>query len=145
MQINPEDHPQDIYVTWSNPRMTDFENSFTPWINSHRSSLKLYSLDYKHDKSSWIAIHLICFEKAKVSSSKVGNFLPSWFLEKSSTQCQVCPACFCFGSGSQYTVCVSLAWRLKVHRVINWRIPICYQGSSYLRRVGRSHFSLRQG
>ena len=28
MQVNPEDHPQDIYVTWSNPRMTDFEN----WI-----------------------------------------------------------------------------------------------------------------
>ena len=26
MQVNPEDHPQDIYVTWSNPRMTDFEN-----------------------------------------------------------------------------------------------------------------------
>ena len=27
MQVNPEDHPQDIYVTWSNPRMTDFENA----------------------------------------------------------------------------------------------------------------------
>ena len=26
MQVNPEDHPQDIYVTWSNPRMADFEN-----------------------------------------------------------------------------------------------------------------------
>ena len=26
MQVNPEDNPQDIYVTWSNPRMTDFEN-----------------------------------------------------------------------------------------------------------------------
>ena len=26
MQVNPEDSPQDIYVTWSNPPMTDFEN-----------------------------------------------------------------------------------------------------------------------
>ena len=26
MQVNPEDHPPDIYVTWSNPRMTNFEN-----------------------------------------------------------------------------------------------------------------------
>ena len=26
MQVNPEDSPPDIYVTWSNPRMTDFEN-----------------------------------------------------------------------------------------------------------------------
>ena len=24
MQVNPEDHPPDIYVTWLNPRMTDF-------------------------------------------------------------------------------------------------------------------------
>ena len=27
MQVNPEDSPPDIYVTWSNPRMTDFENA----------------------------------------------------------------------------------------------------------------------
>ena len=27
MQVNPEDSPPDIYVTWSNPRMTDFENN----------------------------------------------------------------------------------------------------------------------
>ena len=27
MQVNPEDSPPDIYVTWSNPRMTDFKNS----------------------------------------------------------------------------------------------------------------------
>ena len=26
MQVNPEDGPQEIYVTWSDPRMTDFEN-----------------------------------------------------------------------------------------------------------------------
>ena len=26
MQVNPEDSPPDIYVTWSNPRTTDFEN-----------------------------------------------------------------------------------------------------------------------
>ena len=26
MQVNPEDCPPDIYVTLSNPRMTDFEN-----------------------------------------------------------------------------------------------------------------------
>ena len=30
------------------------------------------------------------------------------------------------GSGSQYTVCVSLAWRLKVHRVITGRKSIYY-------------------
>ena len=27
MQVNPEDSPPDIYVTWSNSRMTDFENT----------------------------------------------------------------------------------------------------------------------
>ena len=27
MQVNPEDGPPEIYVTWSDPRMTDFENS----------------------------------------------------------------------------------------------------------------------
>ena len=27
MQVNPEDCPPEIYVTWSDPRMTDFENS----------------------------------------------------------------------------------------------------------------------
>ena len=26
MQVNPEDSPQDIFVTWSSPQMTDFEN-----------------------------------------------------------------------------------------------------------------------
>ena len=26
MQVNPEDGPPKIYVTWSDPRMTDFEN-----------------------------------------------------------------------------------------------------------------------
>ena len=26
MQVNPEDGPPEIYVTWSDPRMTDFEN-----------------------------------------------------------------------------------------------------------------------
>ena len=26
MQVNPEDSPPEIYVTWSDPRMTDFEN-----------------------------------------------------------------------------------------------------------------------
>ena len=26
MQVNPEDDPPEIYVTWSDPRMTDFEN-----------------------------------------------------------------------------------------------------------------------
>ena len=27
MQVNPEDSPPDIYVSLSNPRMTDFENN----------------------------------------------------------------------------------------------------------------------
>ena len=26
MQVNPEDDPPEIYVTWSDPWMTDFEN-----------------------------------------------------------------------------------------------------------------------
>ena len=26
IQVNPEDGPPEIYVTWSDPRMTDFEN-----------------------------------------------------------------------------------------------------------------------
>ena len=29
MQVNPEDGPPEIYVTWSDPRMTDFENFAT--------------------------------------------------------------------------------------------------------------------
>ena len=29
MQVNPEDGPPEIYVTWSDPRMTDFENAST--------------------------------------------------------------------------------------------------------------------
>ena len=28
MQVNPEDGPPEIYVTWSDPRMTDFENDY---------------------------------------------------------------------------------------------------------------------
>ena len=31
MQVNPEDSPPDIYATWSNPRMTDFEN-WDKWV-----------------------------------------------------------------------------------------------------------------
>ena len=27
MQVNPEDGPPEINVTWSDPRMTDFENT----------------------------------------------------------------------------------------------------------------------
>ena len=27
MEVNPEDGPPEIYVTWSDPRMTDFENA----------------------------------------------------------------------------------------------------------------------
>ena len=27
MQVNPEDGPPEIYVTWSDPRMTDFEST----------------------------------------------------------------------------------------------------------------------
>ena len=37
MQVNPEDCPPEIYVTWSDPRMTDFENilRYDTWeINS---------------------------------------------------------------------------------------------------------------
>ena len=30
MQVNPEDDPPEIYVTWSDPRMTDFENGNLP-------------------------------------------------------------------------------------------------------------------
>ena len=30
MQVNPEDGPPEIYVTWSDPRMTDFENAELP-------------------------------------------------------------------------------------------------------------------
>ena len=31
MQVNPEDGPPEIHVTWSDPRMTDFENC---WSNN---------------------------------------------------------------------------------------------------------------
>ena len=27
MQVNPEDSPPDIYATWSNPRMTEFDDN----------------------------------------------------------------------------------------------------------------------
>ena len=32
MQVNPEDGPPEIYVTWSDPRMTDFENMHTVYF-----------------------------------------------------------------------------------------------------------------
>ena len=32
MQVNPEDGPPEIYVTWSDPRMTDFENKLLPRV-----------------------------------------------------------------------------------------------------------------
>ena len=35
MQVNPEDGPPEIYVTWSDTRMTDFENR--PIIVGERS------------------------------------------------------------------------------------------------------------
>ena len=34
MQVNPENGPPEIYVTWSNPRMTDFENVQLPEIHN---------------------------------------------------------------------------------------------------------------
>ena len=34
MQVNPEDSPPKIYVTWSNARMTDFENQRSIWESS---------------------------------------------------------------------------------------------------------------
>ena len=33
MQVNPEDGPPEIYVTWSDPRMTDFENKNVAYKN----------------------------------------------------------------------------------------------------------------
>ena len=33
MQVNPEDSPPEIYVRWSDPRMTDFENPL-PFFHS---------------------------------------------------------------------------------------------------------------
>ena len=33
MQVNPEDGPPEIYVTWSNPQMTDFENTGVIFVN----------------------------------------------------------------------------------------------------------------
>ena len=38
MQVNREDSPPDIYVMWSNPRMSDFENL------GRTSRLKIYLL-----------------------------------------------------------------------------------------------------
>ena len=32
MQVNPEDGPPEIYVTWSDPRMTDFKNGYINMI-----------------------------------------------------------------------------------------------------------------
>ena len=41
MQVNPEDGPPEIYVTWSDPRMTDFENRDIP---IKREKLDLYCM-----------------------------------------------------------------------------------------------------
>ena len=38
MQVNPKDSPPDIYVTWSNPRMTDFKNPRNPEIRERKGS-----------------------------------------------------------------------------------------------------------
>ena len=44
MQVNPEDSPPEIYVTWSDPRMSDFENGPDPtdlFIQSWKDNIKL--------------------------------------------------------------------------------------------------------
>ena len=45
MQVNPEDHPQDIYITWSNPRMTDFENTFLKYTAEPNYYYKIHTLE----------------------------------------------------------------------------------------------------
>ena len=35
MRVNPEDRPPDIYATWSNPRMADFENKKKKFTHIH--------------------------------------------------------------------------------------------------------------
>ena len=51
MQVNPEDGPPEIYVTWSDPRMTDFKN-----INASTSQALLLYL-YLND--SLKSFHLL--------------------------------------------------------------------------------------
>ena len=34
MQVNQEDSPPEIYVTWSDPRMTDFKNVIEHWLKA---------------------------------------------------------------------------------------------------------------
>ena len=34
MQVNPEEDPPEIYVTWSDPQMTNFENAWMPLKNT---------------------------------------------------------------------------------------------------------------
>ena len=41
MQVSPENGPPEIYVTWSDPRMTDFENrTFGPVRGARRFTQK---------------------------------------------------------------------------------------------------------
>ena len=39
MQVNPEDGPPEIYVTWSDPRMTDFDNARSEFYKSRTLGL----------------------------------------------------------------------------------------------------------
>ena len=49
MQVNPEDGPPEIYVTWSDPRMTDFENTVMLqfWVIKELSALSTVALTIK--------------------------------------------------------------------------------------------------
>ena len=99
MQVNPEDGPPEIYVTWSDPRMTDFENDpknnpewriITPmilkkswqvcfpfWISKefNRNSRSTLPCDFVW--SSWI-IGIICSAVHIYQGIKKKIFTPFW-------------------------------------------------------------------
>ena len=53
MQDNPEDGPPEIYVTWSDPRMTDFENTDRT-MHLPNQLLLIYSNAYAAFFNWWI-------------------------------------------------------------------------------------------
>ena len=65
MQVNPEDSPPDIYVTWSNPRMTDFEN----WQSVYTDNFSAFEWIRKNKKHQKKSIGFL-FKFAKINRRK---------------------------------------------------------------------------
>ena len=81
MQVNPEDSPPDIYVTWSNPRMTDFENAATRnQIKSNKKNSCLWRYSFEPQSTSVAFIFLNWFNLLSSFSLSLSFFFLFIFL-----------------------------------------------------------------